>query len=192
MHPGARAQLVHAAAGVIGFPIAVLLHEFGHFVVFGAVGFEGLVLRYASVEGTRPASAEPWQIAAAFGAGPAMTLLTVLSCVLLTRALGPSALLLAVALAAPLRSLSAVPVLGQTMAGQELAPWLDESRLATLTNVSETLLLLCGFLFLAGGWWLMVRTVPEDDRRQMLVPVLLGIGVGGPLWLLWIGPWLLP
>jgi hypothetical protein len=121
-----------------------------------------------------------------------MTYLTVVTCLLLTRGRGPSPRILAVALAAPLRSVAVVPVLARRLSGQETAARLDETRLATLTNLPETLLLALAVAFLLAGWWLIVRAVPHGQRRQQLVPVLAGMTVGAPLWLLWLGQWLLP
>jgi hypothetical protein len=201
-------QLGRFGAGVAGFPLAVLLHELAHFFAFSALGFEGTVLRHASVEWSRSqefwhlvetgnssavsAITEPWKVAVATAAGPVITYLTVLMGVLLTRRLGPSALILAVALAAPLRSVSTVPLLSDKLLGRESPARFDETRLASLTNVPETLLLVLAVAFLVGGWWLIVQAVPRDQRRQQLAPVLPGILVGGCLWLLWLGPWLLP
>ncbi|MGH7461228.1 MAG: hypothetical protein ACREMA_09400 [Longimicrobiales bacterium] len=200
-------QLLRAGAGAIGFAVAVLLHELGHFFAFLALGFEGIDLRYASVEWSggqvfwnfiqsgntvaASAFAEPWQVAVATGAGPAMTYLAVVACVLLTRGLGPSALILAVGLSSPLRSLAVAPILGRTLSGQELTAGLDETRLAALTNTSVAFMLALAVTFLVAAWWLLVRAVPPDQRRQQLAPVLGGIVVGGPVWLLWAGPWLL-
>ena len=204
----AGVQLARFGAGVMGFPMAVLLHELGHFLAFSALGFQGITLRYASVEwrggpefwhliqtGNAAAAsglAEPWKVALAIGAGPATTYVVLVICALLIRRLGPSSLILAVALAAPLRSMSVLPVLGYKLLGHESAASLDESRLATLTGIPETMLLALAVVLLVAGWWLLMRALPRGQRAEQAVPALAGIMAGGPLWLLWLGPWLLP
>ena len=74
------------SGGAIAFPIAVLLHELGHFGADVAFGFPDPVLRYSSASWSgddqfarlfragdveaAAAIAEPWQVAVSAAAGP--------------------------------------------------------------------------------------------------------------------------
>ena len=84
------------AGGVIAFPIAVLVHELGHFGAFAAFGFPDPVLRYSSTSwsgsgefarhiraGDVEAAAalvQPWQAAVGVAAGVIVTYLTLPVC----------------------------------------------------------------------------------------------------------------
>ena len=107
------------AGGAIAFPIAVLLHELGHFAGYSVFGFPDPVLRFAStgwadvqfdaliaagdVEAAA-AIAQPWQVAVAGAAGPIVSYLIVIACVLAVRRFGPGpfSLVLGVGLVSPL------------------------------------------------------------------------------------------
>ena len=70
---------------------------------------------------------------------------------------------------------------------------MDEARLAQRTGIPENLLLLLGAASLVLGYWLLVTAFPRGKRARVIVPTLLGaLAVGGPLWVLWLGPLLLP
>ena len=93
------------AGGAIAFPVAVFVHELGHFGVFAAFGFPDPVLRYASTSwsgsgefarlmraGDMEAAAalvQPWQVAIGVAAGVIISYLTVIACVLAVRRFGP-------------------------------------------------------------------------------------------------------
>ena len=84
------------AGGAIAFPIAVLIHELGHFGVFATFGFPDPVLRFSSTSwsgsgefarlmraGDVEAAAalvQPWQVAVGVAAGVIVTYLTVIAC----------------------------------------------------------------------------------------------------------------
>ena len=107
------------AGGAIAFPIAVLLHELGHFAGYSVFGFPDPVLSFAStgwadvqfdalmaagdVEAAA-AIAQPWQVAVAGAAGPIVSYLAVIACVLAVRRFGPGplSLVLGVGLVSPL------------------------------------------------------------------------------------------
>ena len=85
--------LASVAGGAIAFPIAVLVHELGHFGAFAAFGFPDPVLRFSSTSwsgsggfarllraGDMEAAAalvQPWQVAVGVAAGAIVTYLTV-------------------------------------------------------------------------------------------------------------------
>ena len=196
--------------GAIGFPIAVQLHEFGHFGAYVAFGFPDPTLRYASAgwsgsgEFTRlmragdveaaAAIVEPWQHAIGSAAGPIVTYLTVIACVLAVRRYGPGplSLFLAVGLVAPLRWLIAIPILALKLTGERRLSNVDEGALAMVSGIPESLLLIPGLVCLVAGYWFLVRAIPVGKRIRTLTPTLAGVVLGGAVWAQWLGPLLLP
>ena len=107
--------------GAIGFPIAVLLHELAHFGAYAAFGFPDPVLSHSSAgwsgdgefarlfrAGDVEAAAaivEPWQEAVGAAAGPIVSYLIIIGCVLAVRRFGPGPLCLvfAIGLVTPFR-----------------------------------------------------------------------------------------
>ena len=200
--------LAQVGGGTIAFPIAVLLHELGHFAAYTAFGFPDVVLRFASVgwkgsgkfisliragdvEGAT-AIAQPWQVAVGAAVGPIVTCLTVIACVLAVRRLGPLSLILGVGLVAPLRWLVAIPLLAQKLRGERRNSNVDEGWIAEVTGIPESLLVVLGLACLLLGYWFLVTAIPRDQRVRTVVPTLVGVALGGPLWVLWLGPLLLP
>ena len=50
-----------------------------------------------------------------------------------------------------------------------------------------------GLTCLLLGYWFLVTAIPRGRRMRVVVPTLVGsVAVGGPLWVLWLGPLLLP
>ena len=198
------------AGGAISFPIAVLLHELGHFAGYSVFGFPDPVLRFSSagwadeqfdaliaagdVEAAA-AIAEPWQVAVAGAAGPIVSYLTVIACVLVVRRFGPGplALFLGVGLVSPLRWLPAIPLLAIKLVGVQWTTGMDEAKLAERTGIPEFPLLILGAACLVLGYWFLVTAIPRGQRMRTVVPTLVGaLIVGGPLWVLWLGPQVLP
>ena len=118
------------AGGAIAFPIAVLLHELGHFLGYTVFGFPDPVLRFGSAGWADEAHealleagdleaaaaiAQPWQEAVAGALGPIVSYLTLIACVLAVRRFGPGplSLVLGVGLVTPLRWLPAIPLLAR-------------------------------------------------------------------------------
>ena len=204
--------LASVAGGAIAFPVAVLVHELGHFGAFAAFGFPDPVLRYASTSwsgsgefgrlmrtGDLEAAAalvQPWQVAVGVAAGVVVSYLTVIACVLVVRRFGPGPLsvVLGVGLVTPLRWLGAIPILVSKLRGRlQSTSNTDEGWLAALTGIPETLLLLLGLTCLLLGFWFLVTAIPRGRRVRVVVPTLVGsVVVGGPLWVLWLGPLILP
>ena len=103
--------------GAIAFPLAAMLHELGHYVAFRALGFPDVVLRFSSVSwpglggfldllraGNLEAASEiaqPWQVAVGAAAGPIVTYVTVIVCVLAIRRFGTLSPVLGVGLVSP-------------------------------------------------------------------------------------------
>ena len=200
------------AGGAIAFPIAVLVHELAHFGAFAAFGFPDPVLRFSSTSwsgsgefarhiraGDVEAAAalvQPWQVAVGVAAGVIVTYLTLIACVLAVRRFGPGplSLVLGVGLVTPLRWLGAIPILASKLRGTLQVPSnTDEGWLAALTGIPESLLLLLGLTCLLLGYWFLVTALPRGRRMRVVFPTLVGsVAVGGPLWVLWLGPLILP
>ncbi len=202
--------LAGVCGGAIAFPFAVMLHELGHFGAFTAFGFPDPVLRFASASwsgsgefgrliraGDVEAAAalvQPWQVAVGVAAGAIVTYLTVIACVLAVRRFGPGplSLVLGIGLVSPARWLGAIPLLALKLSGRRFTSHTDEGWLAVLTGIPESLLFLLGLACLLLGYWFLVTAIPRDQRVRVVVPTLLGVVLGGLLWVLWLGPLLLP
>ena len=146
---------------------------------------------------------QPWQVAVGVAAGVIVTYLTIIACVLAVRrfGLGPLSLVLGVGLVTPLCWLGAIPILASKLRGKLQVPSnTDEGWLAALTGIPESLLLLLGLTcLLLGltclllGYWFLVTAIPRGRRMRVVIPTLVGsVAVGGPLWVLWLGPLILP
>lgn len=197
------------AGGAIAFPIGVLLHELGHFAAYSAFEFPDLVLRYAFVSwdsgGFRAlwlagdleaasAIAAPWQVAVGAAAGPIVSYLLVVGCVLAVRRYGAEtpSVVVGVGLGTPLRWLVAFPVLASKLRGERLTSNTDEGWVAMITGIPETLLFLPGLACLVLGYWFLVRAIPRGQRVRVLVATSAGLVLGGIVWAQWLGPLLLP
>lgn len=202
--------LAGVAGGAMAFPIAVILHELGHFGAYVAFGFPDPVLRYGSASwsgsgdfkaliragdtAAAAALAEPWQVAVGAAAGPLVSYLTVIACVLAVRRFGPGPLsvVLGVGLVSPLRWVIAIPILALKLTGERRTSNVDEGSVAMLTGIPESLLLLFGLACLVLGYWFLVKAIPRGQKARVLVPTSAGLVLGGILWTQWLGPLLLP
>lgn len=198
------------AGGAIAFPIAVLLHELGHFAGYTVFGFPDPVLHFGSAGWADEAHealleagdleaaaaiAQPWQEAVAGALGPILSYVTLIGCVLAVRRFGPGplSLVLGVGLVTPLRWLPAFPILAVRLVGGRWTTGMDEAKLAARTGIPENPLLILGAACLVLGYWFLVTAFPRGERARVILPTLLGaLAVGGPVWVLWLGPLVLP
>ena len=169
------------AGGALAFPIAVLLHELGHFVGYSVFGFPDPVLRFSS------AGWADEQFDSLMAAGDVEAVLAV-------RRFGPGplSLVLGVGLVSPLRWLPAIPLLAIKIVGVQWTTGMDEAKLAERTGIPEFPLLLLGAACLVLGYWFLVTAFPRGQRARVVVPTLVGSVVGGVLWVPWLGPLVLP
>ena len=198
------------AGGVIGFPIAVLLHELGHFAAFVAFGFPDPVLgccsagwsgagefarlfRAGDVEAAA-AIVPPWQEAVASAAGPIVSYLTLIICVLAVRRFGPGplSLVFAVGLVTPFRWTWVFPILYLMLRGARVSWGPDELIVAALTGIPQFFFIVLALASLVLGYWFLVSAIPREQRVRTVVPTLVGSVLGGVLWVSWLGPLLLP
>lgn len=199
------------AGGAIAFPIGVLLHELGHFGGFAAFGFRDPVLHFASagwadggqfdslfragdVEAAA-AIAPPWQVAVAIAAGPIVSYLTVFACILALRRSGPGplSLVLGVGLTTPFHWTWSFAILFLILRGDRVTWGPDEIQVAAITGIPQFLVILLALASALLAYWFVVTAIPRGQRVRTIVPTLVGAAVvGGPVWVLWVGPWLLP
>lgn len=197
------------AGGVIAFPIAVLLHELGHFGAFAAFGFPDPVLSFASADWAdaqydalmeagdveaAAAIAAPWQEAIGAGAGPIVSYLTMIVCVLAVRRFGPGPLgmVYAIGLVTPFRWTWPLPILYLMLGGQRISGGPDEIGVATLMGIPLWPFIVLALASLVLGYWFIVTAVPRGQRVRTVVPTLVGAVLGGVLWVGWLGPLVLP
>lgn len=203
-------RLAALVGGAIALPLSIVLHELGHFGVYAGFGFPDPVLRSTSASWAGSAEfkmlfragdveaasaiAEPWRIAVGSAAGPAISYLTAIACVLAVRRFGPGpfSLVLGLGLAAPLQGVAAFPVLAINIFGQGFTGNQDEVWVAWLTGIPSSLAVLPGLACLLLGHWLLVKAIPRDRRLQVLAPTIAGMILGGCLWIFWLGPLVLP
>jgi len=140
------------------------------------------------------AIAEPWHVGVSMAAGPIITYLMVIACVLTVRRYGPGplSLVLGLGLAAALRGLIAVPILFSNLRGDTITSNTDEGWVAALSGISENIPFLVSLVCLVLGCWFLVTAIPRENRVRVLLPTLGGMVLGGLLWVQWLGPVLLP
>lgn len=205
-----RSWLAGLAGGAIAFPIAVLLHELGHFGAYVAFGFPEPVLGFASADWSgasefarlfragdveaATAIVEPWKEAVAAAAGPIVSYLVITACILSVRRFGPGTLSLvfAVGLVTPLRWTWPIPILFLMLSGARVSWGPDEMIVAALTGIPQSLFILLALVSLVLGYWFLVAAIPRGQRLRTVVPTSVGAIMGGVLWVLWLGPLLLP
>ena len=151
---GTDGWLAGGVGGAVALPLAIVLHELGHFGAYVAFGFSDPVLRFSSASwaGSREfailfragdmaaaaALAEPWKVAVTTAAGPTVSYLTAIVCVLAVRRFGPG-------------PLSFVLGLGLSAPGHGLARISHTSRLAVVGRAT--------WLAVASGGAIMRRNI---------------------------------
>ena len=183
-----------ALAAAIAAPLAIVLHELGHFVVGLAFGVPDLVLHYGNVSDSADKTGIPlWQRGLQAAAGPLATLLIVLGCCVAVLRIGPKPWAVAPAFAAGVRSVGigvaylVVRILGKPAQGN-----FDEMNAATRLGLPPELVIASNVLILLGAWvWLTYR-IPSGQRVATLTATVLGTAVGLALYVGWLGPLALP
>jgi hypothetical protein len=196
-------------AAIIAIPLAVLLHELGHFLAYWAFGFQGLALHYSSsthavetrfwqliysgnVE--RAAALLPlWKVGVATTAGILFTyLVTIGCCVFRSEEKSAPSGDCARASFAPVRFLSGLPTIVAALSGRRVSAGTDEAHLAALTGIPVLLLNVTGLLVLVLAWIWLLRSIPKDHKWISLVSVVSGLALGIFLYFSVLGPRLLP
>lgn len=196
-------------AGGVSVPVAILLHEFGHYVTYRGLGVAGVTLRHSSVtwQGmdafwglvSRGAHEEAativplWVGAAGAAMGPVATYVVVVACCCACwRGFGwPE--IVAVGYLSQVRIVAGAWDVGkERFLGRDVVTGTDEERVAAATGVSVELLVVCGLLlFVVSGIWL-IRYLPAGRRVAVGVAMTGGMAGGLLIYLGYLGPWLLP
>lgn len=195
-------------AGVIAVPLAVLLHELGHFLAYWAFGFQGVALHYASathsVERTfwqlvyrgnvnAAASLLPlWKVGLGTTAGLLSTYVVTFACCVLATRKSPHPLVIALGIFAPVRFLSGLPTIVAALSGKSVTSHTDEAHLAALTGIPLLLLNFAGLAVLVLAWIWLLRRIPKDHRWISRGSLVLGLALGIFVYFFLIGPRLLP
>lgn len=189
--PGWQAWFLAAA---LSAPVAIVLHELGHFVVAHAFGFPDVVLRFASIsDGAAEAGAPEWQQALKAGAGPLVTLVIVGLCCYLSWRRGPHPWVAAPAFAAGFRS--AVVGLSYGVARMRYPGMegnMDELNFARGLGLSQDVVMALSTLLIMAAWGFLILRIPRTVRAKALLATAAGTGVGLALYIPWLGPMLLP
>lgn len=189
---GRQAYLPLAVWAFLLAPLAVLLHELGHWVAGRIMGYE-VLLEVGSVSGGAKLGAAPGgDVALQAGAGPAVSVaLTLLALAFIRRgSVAPWAL--ALAAAAPVRFLVVVVALVvdlvvAVLGGTRGIPNFDEYNLAAGLAVPAYPLFLAVVIFMLWTWWFVWKRLP-GRRWLSLLSLVVGAGVGLALWFQIIGP----
>ena len=206
---GTDGWLAGGVGGAVAAPLSIVCHELGHFGAYAAFGFPDPVLRFSSAgwadaeefgrlfragDMAAAALAEPWKVAAGAAAGPTVSYLTAMACVLTVRRFGPGplSLVLGLGLSAPGHGLGALWVLSVNLFGGGFIGNQDEVWVALIAGIPSSLAVLPGVACLLLAPWFLVTAIPRGRRVQVVVPVAGGMALGLSVWFLWLGPSLLP
>ena len=200
--------LTWIGASVLAVPFGVLLHEFGHYLVYRAFGFQGAALHYSSStyslektvwqlihRGDLAAAAATiplWKVGTATAAGLIATCVAALACYFFAAKKNPNPFVVALGVFAPVRFLSGIATIPVLLAGKSVRAGTDEAHLAAVTGIPLIVLISAGLLFLALIWFLMFRSLPRDHRWISLGGLVSGLALGFVVYFLIIGPRLLP
>lgn len=206
--PTWRLALVWIGASLVAVPLAVLLHEVGHALVYVAFGFPDVVLHYNSAtystertfwqlisRGNIAAAGSiipVWKVGTATLAGILVTCGVALVCCLFAARKNPHPLVFALGVFAPVRFLSGIPVVTAWLTGRPVRAGTDEAHLAALTGIPIIVLVFAGLVFLVLVWIWMAGRIPKDHRWISFGGLVSGLALGIILYFWAIGPRLLP
>ena len=179
--------------------------HFGAFVAFGfptrsqfaSAGWTGPGVRRLFRAGDVEAAAaivEPWQEAVGAAAGPIVSYLIIIACTLAVRRFGPGplSLIFALGFVTPWRWTWPFPILFLILRGARVSWGPDEMIVSALTGIPQSLVIVLALVSLVLGYWFIVTALPRGRRVHTVVPTLVGGVLGGVLWILALGPLLLP
>ena len=203
-----RLAAIWIGASVIAVPLAVLLHELGHYLVYRAFGFQGVALHYSSTthsverafwqlvyrgDVASAASLLPlWKAGLGTAAGILVTCVVTFVCCVFAARKSPPPLAIALGIFAPVRFLSGLPTIPLVLSGRPVRTGTDEAHLAVLTGIPVLLLIFAGLLVLVLAWIWLVRRIPRDHRLLSLAGLVSGLALGIFVYFWLIGPRLLP
>ena len=177
-------------------PVTIVLHELGHFFAAKAFGASDVALHYDAISnGTLGTSFPLWQQGLEAAAGPFVTLVLVLGCVSAVVCLGPRVMLIAMAFAAGSRSVILgwgyliVRIVNPRGAGSGFG---DELIMARGFGLPLDAVVSVSTLIVMVAWWYLLGQIKKNQRVPASIGILLGTIAGVSLWMLLLGPLLLP
>ena len=134
-----------------------------------------------------------WQQALVVGTGSIVSLLLTAGACLYVQLRGPDPVALAVGFAAPLKFVPGTGFILFRLVGLRAdSPEFDEYRLGELIGIPWLLPVGIGALCLCGGWFWLGRALPRSGRWAAVAAVATGSVTGIAVYLVLLGPWLLP
>ncbi len=177
-------------------PLAIVLHELGHFVFAKGFGFPDVSLHFSSVnDGADDAGYPLWQQGIKGLAGPAVTIMLVLGFTVAARRHGLGPFTVAPAFAAGVR---AVILGGGYLLVRILHPGrvsqgnFDELNAARRLGLPTDLVMAVSVLTVVAAWVYLVRLLPKPIRWKALGATAAGTTIGVVVWVGIIGPIVLP
>ena len=188
--------LLWFGVAVLAAPLAIVLHELGHFTLAKAFGFPDVSFHFSSVnDGAEGAGYPLWQQGIKGLAGPAVTLALVLGFTVAARRYGPGPFTVAPAFAAGVRAviLGGAYLLVRTLHPERAAQGnFDELNAARRLGLSTDLVMAVSVLSIVAAWAYLFRLLPKPIRWKALGATAAGTVVGVVLWVSIIGPIVLP
>ena len=194
--------------GVVSAPPTVLLHEFGHFLVFWGLGFPGAVLRYGSADyaasgnfgravlegdlSAAAAAAPVWGVTTGLAMGLVATYVIVLACCFLCAKWKAHPVLVAMGYLSNFRITAALGVLVLPIFGVRIEAGCDECWLERITGIPLAVWALPGVVSLVGAGIFLWKYFPRRNRWVAVTAVVLGMGMGVVFWAGFLGPLVLP
>ena len=182
---------------VLLVPLTIVAHEVGHYSVARFLGFSNPTLHYSSIN-PGDVSGKPASLSGIVGlAGPAVSALLALFACGWILARGPARWAFALAISAASRFLVGVPYtvisfVVRLMGGSTRAPAFDEYKAGTALGWSGDALLASTAIVLVGVLLCIGFKLPRGERSVAWPGLLLGTALGWALWMLLLGPVLLP
>ncbi len=188
--------LAWATVAAVSAPLAILLHELGHYLAAAAFGFPGRALHYASATSAAGTAGFPaWQLGVEAAAGPFVTLAIVAACSYAVHRLGPRPWVVAPAFAAGVRTAvlgSAYLFVRLRRPAATLSPNFDEFNVARAFGAPPELLVALSVLLILTAWLFLFRRMARGQRALPLLAIAVGAATGIALYGTMLGPALLP
>jgi len=189
-----RVLLLYFFFAFFSGPIAILLHEGGHYIGAKISGYTNCVLHYASFSrGDPPVGVVDYKRNVIItGLGPLVTLIISLICCIGAYFYRKKIFFIAMGLLTSIRNLSGFIIIILHAFGGKIGKRNDEVKLAAFLDIPTLVPLIISFLIFIGTWMFLIRQIDQLNRKRILLSIILGGLTGLFLWMSIIGPWILP